>query len=246
MKAVSTAVHTETHPAGLLVPIAEPETFDPALNLAREASYIKTVGTPAFRVWRSTDSLVLGRFLKPEEEVFAKRAAGLGVPVLRRPSGGGAVFHDLGNINYSFYLPPGHAPRLSIEQSLRALSFPVTRVLEHCEVPWSWEPPNSVYVLGRKISGSAQARSGGRLLHHGTLLVGTDLEKMNSLLRRDGRSSWAPVINLREVIPGIKVEEVESLMRMAMWSSRVTERTQIAAGGSVLAPLQAEMILGEK
>lgn len=211
MKAVD-HVLSVTEFAGGLLPIAESVTLDPFLNLKRETVYMKTIAVPSFRVWRSTDSVVLGRFLKPGEEVHLGRARTMNVPVLRRPSGGGAVFHDLGNVIYSIYIPPGHAPGVSIEESLRALSFPVTCMLDSLDVPWSWEPPNNVYVLGRKISGSAQARSGGHLLHHGTLLVSADLEKMDQLLKPGGRSRIAPVVNLSESVRGISAEDAAVMM----------------------------------
>jgi lipoate-protein ligase A len=218
------AVKANEHSASHLVPVSESRTFDPVLNLIREADYMKTVEAPAFRSWRCTDSVVLGRFLKPEEEVHLERATEFGVPILRRPSGGGAVFHDLGNVNYSVYLPWGQAPSFGIEDSLRALSFPVIEVLKHYGVPWSWVPPNNIYVLGRKISGSAQARSGGRLLHHGSLLVDTDLDRMHSLLKEDGRSTWAPVLNLSEVVKDITVEEVTSVMEMVLSCARLNSK----------------------
>jgi len=195
-----------------LLPVVESTTFDPRLNMEREAYYMKMVEAPSFRVWRSTDSVVLGRFLEPEEEVRLDRARELGVPVLHRPSGGGAVFHDLGNLNYSIYFPQGRVPGFSIEESLWALSFPVTDLLDLLGVPWSWEPPNNIYAFGRKISGSAQARSSGHLLHHGTLLVSTDLQKMDQLLKQGGRSRVAPVVNLSEIVKSITVEEAELLL----------------------------------
>ena len=215
MKAVDTAFYAGKCPVDLL-PVVESVTLDPFLNLEREAAYMNTIAVPSFRVWRSTDSVVLGRFLEPGKEVHLDRARILNVPVLRRPSGGGAVFHDLGNINYSIYLPQGCAAGFGIEESLSALSFPVTDLLDSLGVPWSWEPPNNVYALGRKISGSAQARSGGRLLHHGTLLVSTDLEKMYQLLKPGGRSRIAPVVNLSELVRNITVEETEQLLHAAL------------------------------
>ena len=195
-----------------LVPVIEPATFDPTINLDREASHLKGVETPSFRVWRSTDSIVLGRFLNVADEVYLARAEELKVPVLQRPSGGGAVFHDLGNMNYSIYLPRGAVPASSIEEALRALSFPVTDLLDYLGIPWSWVPPNNVYALGKKISGSAQARCRSGLLHHGTLLVTTDLEKMNQLLKPGGKSRHAPVINLLDVVSNVSGEEVEELL----------------------------------
>ena len=207
---VSTA--TISRMPGPLIPVMERPTHDPVLNLERESSFMTTAETPSFRVWRSMDSVVLGRFLTPEDEVNMSRSEELGVPVLKRPSGGGAVFHDLGNVNYSIYLPSGHCSGLSIEKSLRLLSFPVTELLESLGIGWSWEPPNNVYVRGAKISGSAQARSRECLLHHGTLLVSTDVDRMRQLLKVGGRSCTAPIVNLTDIVPGITAEEVEELL----------------------------------
>lgn len=227
MSPVDTAEPVHEHCIPRLVSIPESGTFDPRLNLERESANMKTAESPSFRVWRSTDSVVLGRFLQPGNEVYVDRAEKLGVPVLHRSSGGGAVFHDLGNINYSIYLPDGFPAVSGVEESLRALSFPVTSLLESLGVPWSWEPPNNVYVLGRKISGSAQARSGRRLLHHGTLLVETDLEKMDRLLKPGGKSRLAPVINLSEVICGVTVKQVEKALAATVTKARCLVETRV-------------------
>ena len=202
----TTSTPTIRRSKGQLVPAIESPTYDPVLNLKREASLAGAVEVPSFRVWRSTDSVVLGKFLEPDREVNLSFAAERGVPVLRRTSGGGAVYHDLGNINYSIYLPGDRTQGFSIEKSLWLLSFPVTELLDTLGVEWSWDPPNNIYVGGAKISGSAQARSRGRLLHHGTLLVSTNLDKMHKLLKPGGRSRIAPVVNLSEVVPGMTPE----------------------------------------
>jgi len=206
---------------GVLVPVVEHPTSDPALNLKREADFMKTVEAPSFRVWRSADSVVLGKFLVAEEEVYVTRAQEMGVPVLRRPSGGGAVFHDLGNVNYSIYLPHCRPFGFNVEAALRALSFPAIDLLDHLGVSWSWEPPNNLYALGRKISGSAQARSGGRLLHHGTLLVSTDLEMMGRLLKPGGRSRISRVANLSEFVQDITVEKAADVISSIMHRCRI-------------------------
>lgn len=212
----SSGVLAPVEHAGWLTPARELRTFDPSLNLQRESVYLKTVDVPTFRIWRSTDSVVLGRFLVPVNEVHLARARELEVPVFHRVSGGGAVFHDLGNINYSIYLPQGYATGFGVERSLKVFSFPVTGLLDSLGVRWTWEPPNNIYALGRKISGSAQARSGGRLLHHGTLLVHTDLDKMCQLLKPGGRSSIAPVVNLSEIVSDITVAEIVEILETTL------------------------------
>jgi lipoate-protein ligase A len=198
--------------AGELVILEDEATFDPGKNLRREQYYMRHASAPSLRIWRNSDCIVLGRFLDAGEEVYLDRAERLGVPILKRPSGGGAVFHDLGNVNYSLYLQEETLPAFGLEMSLKGLCFPVINALDEMGVPWEWRPPNSVYVMGKKISGSAQARTGGRVLHHGTLLVETDLDKLRCLLKEGGRSRMAHVVNLVDIVPGISVEEVEAAL----------------------------------
>lgn len=182
--------------------INDKPTLNPEENLERERRYWKTLSSPSARVWVNDSCVVLGRFLRAEDEVHTTKAAEMGIPVLWRTSGGGAVFHDAGNVNYSLYIPY-YGTALRIEESLRLLSYPVASLLDSLGIPWEWFPPNNIYVLGKKISGSAQARCRGRLLHHGTLLVECDLEAMRSLLKPGGRSRHAPTVNLAELRPEI-------------------------------------------
>jgi len=200
----------------MLTLIEEDIVFEPELNLARDAAYLEDTDGAGARVWRNDRCVVLGRFLDPGEEVHLGTAEEMGIPVLKRMSGGGAVYQDLGNINYSLYLDAKSLHVRSISEGLRALSYPVTALLESLGIPWEWVPPNNVYVAGRKISGSAQAHRRGRILHHGTLLVACDLEAMDAVLKPGGRSRMAPVINLCEVAPGIEVEGVEKTLAQAI------------------------------
>lgn len=217
--------------AGTFELIDEAETLIPRENLRRETACFLSSSRPSARVWRNSDCVVLGRFLEPSTEVHMETARRLGVPVLKRQSGGGAVFHDRGNINYSLFLPRTGHGFWRVEESLRALSFPVIELLDRLNVPWAWVAPNNVYVLGRKISGSAQARSHGRILHHGTLLVETDLQKMGSLLKGGGRSAHAEVINLGRVIEGITVEDVQGLLRQVVSGGRSPVRAGLVFSG---------------
>jgi lipoate---protein ligase len=194
-----------------LMRIKEIPTFEPADNLSREERYLDEVSVPSFRVWRSSTSVVLGRFLDPAAEVRLAEAFELGIPVLRRRSGGGAVFHDPGNVNYSIYLPDAAFPPGGPD-ALRALSSPVTSLLADLGIEWTWKPPNNVFAAGRKVSGSAEWRHGGKLLHHGTLLVSSDLEMMWRLLRPGGRSAVAPVVNLADLVHGLTAERAEELL----------------------------------
>jgi len=199
--------------------INESQTFNPELNIEREKYYFSSVETPSFRIWRSYDSVIIGKFLDPEKEVNLSLAKRLSIPVLARPSGGGAVFHDLGNINYSIYLPENILPAGRIEDWFQALSFPVLETLKYFGIPFTLEITGSILINGFKISGSAQAKSGEHFIHHGTLLVNTDLQRLELLLKRGGRSKCVPVINLSDLINDIKVEEVIEIMERTFQNS---------------------------
>ncbi len=201
--ALKTAVHK---------PLEECATFDPLVNLARDEGLLAdATALPACRLWVNGDCVVLGRHLVPEEEVYLGYAQEVGIPMLRRISGGGAVFHDPGVINYSIVCEAESAG-YNFAESLRLMSRPVLQVLESLGLEWHWEGENNIYVRGRKISGSAQARRNGRVLHHGSILVAADLDKMRRVLRPCGRSRHAPVANLRDFIPELTLAEVRRLL----------------------------------
>lgn len=196
--------------------LQEIPTCDPWVNLARDESLLTgDTALPAHRLWVNSDCVVLGRHLVPEEEVYLGYAYEIGIPILRRITGGGAVFHDLGVLNYSIACEAGSAG-WNFAESLRFLSSPLLRTLEALGLDWSWKGENNIYVRDLKVSGSAQARRGGRVLHHGSVLVVADMDRMHRVLRPGGRSHYAPVANLSDFVPGITVARMSELLREQM------------------------------
>ena len=95
----------------LLVPHAP--SVAPAVQLALEEALVRAVPpAPVLRIWQNEASVVLGRGQRLEREVNVAACAAAGIPVLRRASGGGTVFHDLGNLNITMAVP-GRAPGLA-------------------------------------------------------------------------------------------------------------------------------------
>lgn len=139
---------------------------------------------PTIRFWRWMPSAVsIGYFQGVEEEVDLDACEKLGVDVVRRRTGGGAVYHDYeGEVTYSVIGPVEAFPK-SIHDSYREICGWVISGLREMGIESSFAPINDILVGQRKISGNAQTRRGGVLLQHGTILHSLDIEKMFSLLK---------------------------------------------------------------
>lgn len=158
---------------------ADSGSTSPAYNLAFE-EYICGLGAEAFMLWRNSPSVIVGRFQDVESEVHTDFAAAHGIQVIRRNSGGGAVYHDLGNVNYSFIL------RRKTEYTLEYFAGIMIDILAGMGILQLELRHNDILAGGRKVSGMAQFRSGGMILHHGTLLFDSDIGVMSHVLRRCG------------------------------------------------------------
>lgn len=153
---------------------------DPCYNLAFEEYLFRTAGEDVFLVWRNEPCVVAGSGQNLCREVRPGRLWRLGIPMLRRISGGGTVYHDLGNINYSVIT--AQTGPTDYERSLA----PILAALHRIGVPAERRGVCDLAIGGRKISGSAQRSAGGRLLHHGTLLFETDLETLEAVTSHGG------------------------------------------------------------
>ncbi len=156
----------------LLRTIPDLDLRAPATNIALEESIARSVSSgaapPTVRFWRNGNAAILGRSQSAGTELNLRQCSDSGLPVIRRPSGGGTVLHHPENLNYSLYLPEPGSGTVR-EESIR-LSRPVADALGEFGI----EPrikPNGLYVGEDKIGGTAESRRWG-LLHHGTLLLG--------------------------------------------------------------------------
>lgn len=192
----------------------ESRRTDPAYNLALEAWLFETYcQADVLFLWQNKPSVIVGKNQVAQNEVNLALAQELGIPVVRRDTGGGAVYHDLGNLNFSFFTddtPAADSPYVSFLQPLLA-------ILRQLGIEADFNGRNDLCVQGRKISGSAARVREGRLLHHGTLLVKSDLAQMDRLLTppqeklaRNGVASVkSRVVNLQEVAPALTVETLK-------------------------------------
>jgi lipoate-protein ligase A len=139
---------------------------------------------PIFRFWeRTTPAVPIGRFQAFEDEVDVEYVTANDIPVVRRITGGGAMFCEPGNvITYSMYLPLELVPE-DIEESYAALDEFAVEALQSLGVDVRHEPLNDISHPDGKIGGSAQLRAGDGVLHHTTMSYDLDVEEMLRVLR---------------------------------------------------------------
>jgi lipoate-protein ligase A len=137
------------------------------------------------RFWRDRESVIIGRSQKIEEEVNLDKCAKFGVRVLRRFTGGGAVYHDLGNLNWSIVI--NRSSRLYPKRVLEVyeeVCGVIVESLRYLGVEAKFEEPNNIMVDGKKVSGSAAYIKKNAALCHGTLLMNANLTNLNNVLSR--------------------------------------------------------------
>jgi len=175
---------------------------DPAFNLACEEYLLKNKREDIAMLWQNDNAVIIGRNQIIENEVDAEYAEKHGIKVVRRQTGGGAVYHDLGNINYTF-IARGAGGYFN---DYIYFTRPITAFLQKLGIKAEFSGRNDIVAGGRKISGTAQVMYKDDVLFHGTLLVDTDIERLKSVLKPDyeklGRhgikSIVSRVVNLNE------------------------------------------------
>ncbi len=156
-------------------------TTDPYYNLAVEEFLFSHTDEDVFMIWQNSPTVVIGKNQNAYAEVDLKYAEDNGIRIARRITGGGAVYHDLENINYSYITSTDNVSSLDFETPSRAIIAALSDMGLNCSLGGR----NDILSDGKKISGNAQYTSNGRILHHGTLLFDTDTEIMEHVLRVD-------------------------------------------------------------
>lgn len=160
----------------------ETHSHDPYFNLAFEEYVLRNRKDGNYLIlWQNDRTVVVGQNQNTEAEINRAFVEAHDIRVVRRTTGGGAVYHDLGNLNYSFITDAGDAETLTFEMFTR----PVVDALKGLGLQAEASGRNDILVEGRKVSGTAQRLTGGRLLHHGTLLFDSDADMVAGALQVD-------------------------------------------------------------
>lgn len=189
--------------------LLEFEFRDPAMNLALEEAIARNVGlcnSPnTLRLWINPPSIILGCHQSADLEIDKTAWKSTRIPIIRRITGGGAVYHDQGNLNYSVYFKVS-VKKIDISFKNSEFSRIITETLRKLNLNPIMKK-YGIFVRGRKISGSAGSLRWRCLLHHGTLLINSNLKLLSRLLKpieepsgshmRFVRSIHTPVTNLK-------------------------------------------------
>ena len=158
---------------------------DPAINLATEEYIVRNFDIAHDYVFLYTNqpALIVGRHQNVYEEVNLSYVLKRGIPIYRRISGGGTVYHDRGNLNFSFIT---RYEKFKFN-NYRYFNQPIIDFLNQLKVPAEQTKGNDIIVQDKKISGNAQFTSRDRMVSHGTLLYNSDLDQLSNSLKVSGR-----------------------------------------------------------
>jgi len=151
---------------------------DPYFNLATEEYVLKNFDEDSFMLWRNGPSIIVGKHQNTLAEINVDYVKRNNIPVVRRLSGGGAVFHDLGNLNFTF-IQHGKDENLI---DFRKYTEPIIEVLQKIGISAKFEGRNDLTINGRKFSGNAEHIWKNRVLHHGTLLFSSQITDLTQAL----------------------------------------------------------------
>ncbi len=201
-----------------------PDT-DASFNLAAE-EYIFThldKQQDYLLLWQNRNAVIIGRHQNTIEEINQEFINTHNIQVVRRLSGGGAVYHDLGNLNYSIIINTQ-----TTLYNFKALSMPVVQALRNLGVNAEFTGRNDLVIDGKKISGAAQMIKQGRLLHHGTLLFHSDLDMLQKVLTvkidkiesKGIKSVRSRVTNICEHAPNVTIDDFKAELVKTLQSER--------------------------
>ncbi len=178
---------------------------DPYFNIAAEEYVLKNFRHDVFMLWQNNPCIVIGKHQNLAAEVNARFAFENKIPVIRRISGGGAVYHDPGNINYSFIVY-GEKDKLV---DYRKYTAPVLGFLKQHGINAEFEGKSNLVINGNKFSGNSAHVFRNKIVHHGTLLFNSNIENLKEAVKASSgtyrdkavRSIRSHVCNLQSYFP---------------------------------------------
>ena len=158
-------------------------TTDPSYNLAMEQYVFDCLPRDRmyFMLWQNDNAIIVGKYQNTLSEINLEAVERRGIRVVRRLSGGGAVYHDMGNLNFTFITDAASGTALD----MNPLCQPVVRTLAALGIHAEVNGRNDITIDGKKFSGNSQYLRQGRVMHHGTIMFNSDLSVVSEALQVD-------------------------------------------------------------
>lgn len=152
---------------------------DPYFNIATDEYIFRHISEDCFMLWQNDNAIIVGKHQNTLAEINYDYVKEQNIHVVRRLSGGGAVYHDMGNLNFSFTKTGEDGSMMDFEK----YTSPIIEVLQSLGVDAKFEGRNDISVDGKKISGNAEHIFKNKVLHHGTLLFSSEMKNISEALR---------------------------------------------------------------
>jgi len=154
-------------------------SVDPYFNIATDEYIFKHIKEDCFMLWQNDNAIIVGKHQNTLAEINIDYVREHDIKVVRRLSGGGAVYHDMGNLNYSFTRTGDNSEMVDFKK----YTLPILEVLQGLGADAKFEGRNDLTIDGKKFSGNAEHVFKNKVLHHGTLLFTSEMKSVSGALK---------------------------------------------------------------
>lgn len=226
----------------------ESTSTDPYYNLALEEYVFEQMDQSEsyFMLWQNDSAIIVGKYQNTAEEINRQFVSAQGIRVVRRLSGGGAVYHDSGNLNFTFITDQKGFADFNFQLFVK----PVLNALKKLGVPAAFTGRNDLVIDGKKFSGNSQYAKRGRVLHHGCIMLDSDLDRVKNALRvRDAKFTSKNVKSVRSRVTTINehaprkitMEEFKAALKQQVFAENdITQYALTEADQAAILLLQRE------
>lgn len=195
---------------------------DPMINLAMEEYVLREIPTDDsyFLFYINAPSIIIGKNQNTIEEINEPYTREKGIKVVRRVSGGGAVYHDLGNLNFSFVTEDDGESF----HNFKKFTQPIVEVLNDMGVNAELVGRNDIEVEGKKISGNAMVSIKGRMFSHGTVMVNSDIDEVQNALKVNPKKIESKGIKSVRARVGTVSDFLEEPLDLEVFKEKILEK----------------------